>query len=307
PSNVFNKLLNHPNLNAVEVVKATTPAKKKIGKEYVKDYFQRLRDDHRSPIAFIQNSDGHSIDEIGKRFTYIRMSEPDFWSLRNALENPETRIRMQSDYNPDESKTKILGIAFSTGGKWSHIPFNSNLNCIIGKRRTNKSTIVDLILHGLDRFVDENKSDEKSLIERKYSVNVFLAKGLDIICYSRDNKGNPPSIFKKDVDGSFIPIEAASDLELPRKYNHEAIEERFSRGTSLMDFLDRRVFVNEKLQPLVDDRDKYLDKVISANFKNCASDMKQLVKACEQLLNERKKQVEPALEKYVDKHGKNSS
>jgi len=305
PSNVFNKLLNHPNLNAVEVVKATTPAKKKIGKEYVKDYFQRLRDDHRSPIAFIQDSDGHSIEEIGKRFTYIRISEPDFWSLRNALENPETRIRMQSDYNPDESKTKILGIAFSTEGKWSHIAFNSNLNCIIGKRRTNKSTIVDLILYGLDRFVDENKSDEKSLIERKYYVNVFLAKGLDVICYSRDNKGNPPSIFKKDIVGSFIPIEAASDLELPRKYNHEAIEERFSRGTSLMDFLDRRVFVNETLQSLVDDRDKYLDKVISAKFRNCVSDMKQLVKACEQLFNERKKQIEPALEKYVDKHGKN--
>jgi len=303
PSNVFNKLLNHPNLNAVEVVKDTTPDRKKMGKKSVKDYFDSLRDDNRSPIAFIQNSDGHSIEEIGKRFTYIRMGEPDFWSLRNALENPETRIRIQSDYKPETDKTIILGIAFSTGGKRSYIAFNSNLNCIIGKRRTNKSTIIDLILYGLDRFVDENRCDEKSLIKKKYSVNVFLAKDPDVICYSRDNKGNPPSIFKYR-DGSFIPIEATPDLELPRKYNHEAIEERFSRSTSLMDFLDRRVFVNEKLQSYIDDRNKYLDKVKNANFKNCASDMKQLVKACEQLFNERKKQIEPALEKYVDKHGK---
>jgi len=298
PSNVFNKLLNHPNLNAVEVVKDSTPTKKKIGKKSVKDYFDSLRDANRSPIAFIQDSDGHSIDEIGKRFTYIRMGEPGFWSLRNALENPETRIRMQSDYKPDESKTTILGIAFSTGGKWSYIAFNSNLNCIIGKRRTNKSTIIDLILYGLNRFVDENRADEKSLIERKYSVNVFLAKGPDVICYSRDNKGNLPSIFKKDIDGSFIPIEAAPDLELPRKYNHEAIEGLFSQSTSLMDFLDRHVFMNEQIKPYLDDRKKYWDKVKSANFEKCESDMKQLIKTCEQLFNERKKQIEPALKKY---------
>jgi len=303
PSNVFNKLLNHPNLNAVEVVKDTTPDWKKMGKRSVREYFQDLRDDHRSPIAFIQDSDGHSIAEIGKRFTYIRMGKPDFWSLRNALENPETRIRIQRDYKPDKDKTRILGIAFSTGGKWSYIAFNSNLNCIIGKRRTNKSTIIDLILYGLDRFEDENKADEKSLIERKYSVNVFLAKDPDVICYSRDNKGNPPGIFKYR-DGSFTPVEAEPDLELPRKYNHEVIEERFAKSTDLMDFLDRRVFANEKLKSYMDERNKYLDEVKSANFENCASDMKRLIKACEQLFNERKKQKEPALEKYVDKHGK---
>ncbi|MCK4266083.1 MAG: hypothetical protein KAX31_02310, partial [Thermoplasmata archaeon] len=146
--------------------------------------------------------------------------------------------------------------------------------------------------------MDENRGDEESLIERKYSVNVFLAKGPDVICYSRDNMGNLPSIFKKDTDDSFIPIEAAPDLELPRKYNHETIEGRFSQSTSLMDFLDRRVFVNEKLQSYMDDRNKYLDKVKSANFENCASDMKRLSKACEQLFDEREKQIEPALKKY---------
>ena len=297
PSNVFNKLLNQPNLNVVEVVKDTTPARKKIGKEPVEDYFDRLRDNNRSPIAFIQNSDGHAIEEIGKRFTYIRMGKPGFWSLRNALENPETRIRIQRDYKPDTDKTRILGIAFSTGRKWNYIAFNSNLNCIIGKKRTNKSTIIDLILYGVDRFVDENRDDEKALIKKKYSVNVFLAKDPDVICYSRDNKGNPPGIFKYR-DGSFIPIEAKPDLELPRKYNHEAIEGLFAQSTSLMDFLDRHIFLNEKLKSYIDDRNKYLNKVKSANFENCASDMKRLSKACKKLFDERKKQIEPALKKY---------
>jgi len=297
PSNVFNKLLNHPNLNAVEVVKDTTPTRKKIGKKSVKDYFKGLRDENRSPIAYIQDSDGHSIAEIGKRFTYIRMGEPDFWSLRNALENPETRIRMQSDYRPDEDKTRIIGITFSTGKKWSYIAFNSNLNCIIGKKRTNKSTIIDLILYGLDRFKDGGKDEEEELIKKRYSINVFIAKGSEVICYSRDKEGNPPSIFKYG-DGSFTLIKTKPDMELPRKYNHKAMEGLFSQSTDLMDFLDRHVFVDKEIQSFLDDRNKYLEKVGSRNFEDCASDMKQLAKACRQLFDERKKHIKPALEKY---------
>ncbi|MGB7061297.1 MAG: hypothetical protein WBF13_02945 [Candidatus Zixiibacteriota bacterium] len=300
PSNVFNKLLNHPHLNAVEVVKDTTPAKKKMGKKSVKDYFEHLRDDNRSPIAYIQDSDGHSIPDIGKRFTYIRMGEPGFWSLKNALENPETRIRMQSDYNPDEDKTRIIGIAFSKGKKWSYIAFNSSLNCIVGKKRTNKSTIINLILYGLDRFEDEKKDEEKELIKKKYSVTVFIAKGSDVFCYSRDEKGNPPSLFKYG-NGSFTLAQAKPDAVLPRKYNHEAIEELFSQSTDLMDFLDRHVFMNKEIQSYIDDRNECLEKVRSKNFENCASDMNKLVKACRQLFDERKKHINPALEKYGKK------
>jgi PHP family Zn ribbon phosphoesterase/ABC-type enterochelin transport system ATPase subunit len=297
PSNVFNKLLNHPNLNAVEVVKDTTPARKRIGKKSVMDYFESLRDENRSPIAFIQDSDGHAIGEIGKRFTYIRMGKPDFWSLKNALENPETRIRMQSDYKPDEGKTRIIGIAFSTGKKWSYIAFNSNLNCIIGKKRTGKSTIIDLVLYGLDRLKDGNINEEEGLIKKKYRVNVFIAKDSEVICYSRGEEDNPPSIFKYR-DGSFTLTGDKPDMELPRKYNHEAIEKLFSQSTNLMDFLDRHVFANKEIQSYVNNRNKYLEKVRNRNFKNCASDMEQLAKACQQLFDERKKRTKPALEKY---------
>jgi len=300
PSNVFKKLLNHPNLNAVEVVKDTTPARKKIGKEYVKDYFKRMRDKNRSPIAYIQDSDGHSITEIGKRFTYIRMGEPDFWSLRNALEYPETRVRMPGDYKPDESKTRIIGIAFSTGKKWSYIAFNPNLNCIIGKRRTKKSTIIDLILYGLDRFDGKSGNEEEELIKKKYSVNVFLAKGSDVVCYSRDEEGSPPGIYKCG-DGSFTLIRDKPDMEFPRKYNHDAIEGLFSQSTKLTDLLDRHVFIDKKIQSYRDDRNKYLERVKSKNFKNCASDMEQLAKACRQLFEERKKHLRPALNKYGKK------
>ena len=297
PGNIYSKLLNHPNLNVVEVVKHTTPKNKKMKKESLKDYFSRMRDKNRSPVAFIRDSDAHCIKDIGKRFTYIRMGEPGFWSLKNALENTETRVCMDKEYKPDTGKTTVLGIAFSTGGKWSYISFNMNLNCIIGKKLTNKSTIINLILYGLDRFEDEEKDEEALLMKKRYSVNVFIARGSDRYCYSRDNKGNPPDIFKYNGN-SFIPVNAKPDIELPRKYNHKIIDKLFSKSTDLMDFLDRHVFANAKMKSYMDDRKKYFEKVQSANFTNCDADMKRLVKACSKLFDERKKQTKHALKKY---------
>jgi hypothetical protein len=226
PSNVYQKLLNHPNLNVVEVVKDTTPDQKKMGDKSLRVYFQGLRDKDRPPLAYIQDSDGHAIKEIGKRFSYIRMGKPDFWSLRNALENPETRIRLPRDYQSDENKTRIIGIVFSTGQGWDYIAFNSNLNCIIGKRQTNKSTIIDLILHGLGRLEagDITEEDEAEL-KKKYAVNVFIAKGSKVFCYSRDKMDEKPAIFvcRDCKDGPFTPVTEKPDIELPRKYNHKVI------------------------------------------------------------------------------------
>ena len=314
PGNVFNKLLNHPNLNAVEVVKDTTPTKKKIGGrkgKVVKEYFDRLRDVNRSPIAYIQNSDGHSIEEIGKRFTYVRMGEPSFWSLKNALEDPETRICREKDYKLDENKSRIIGIVFSRGKKWDNIAFNQNMNCIIGKKQTQKSTIIDLILYGLNRF--SQKEDEKWLIKKKYAVNVFIGKDSDVFCYSRGGEEDP-SIFKLTND-SFEQLEKKElenlELELPRKYNHEKLEEKFSSNAKLMDFLDWTIFKNE-IQEHIGERNAVIkevyDKLKKGNktFKDCeVSDIKKIWKTCDKLFEKRDEIIDTSLEKCGKKMGKN--
>ena len=304
PSNVFRKLLNHPNLNAVEIVDKNAPAKEKVGKKYIEKYFKEVRDESRSSIAYIQNSDSHSIAEIGKRYTYIRMGQPDFWSLRNALENPESRVRLPHIYRPDEGKIRIIGIVFRIGGEWHHIAFNSNLNCIIGKKQTYKSTVIDLILYGLDRFEKETKKDEEAkFTDSKYAVNVFIEKDSDILCYSRDNVESPPSIFKYN-NNSFVPTEARTDIELPRKYNHEVIQELFSQRKDFVDFLDRHIFKNEEISPYLDERRKLLKIITDSNFKNCELDIQRLVKVCSELCKKRKKYIKPALSKYKNCFGK---
>ncbi len=297
PSNIYGKLLNHSYLNAVEVVKPTSPEKKKIGKGKkavkAKDYFAKQREPHRSPIAWIQNSDGHSIKKtgLGHRFTYIRMGEPSFTSLKNALEDPETRVRMEDEYTGKSNKTMILGIAFRKGSeKWSYIPFNPNLNCIVGKKATHKSTIVDLILYGVDRFHEEEKDLEKKLIDKGYSVEVFVEKNEEVFCCCRSKNGSSPSWFKfAEAKKSFVKLDQKPpQLALPRKYHHEGITGRFSDKTRLMEFIDWDVLIKYRgMERCLERHDKYLKKVEEKGFVKNSSDMKQLQKACQGLFKKR--------------------
>ncbi|UCF05784.1 MAG: hypothetical protein JSV33_01730 [bacterium] len=305
PSNVFNKLLNHSNLNAVEVVKETTPSKKKLGGKrgkIVQEYFDKMRDEDRSPLAYIQNSDGHSISEIGKRFSYIKMGEPSFWSLKNALEDPETRIRMPGSFSETTETTRILGIAFRRqGGTWNHVAFNPNLNCIIGKKKTQKSAIIDIIMYGLDRFEGAGNGsgpadEEKDLIKHKYQVNVFIGKNNNTYCYSRKGAGKPETFTLNN--GSFTKFAGTPQLELPRKYNHEIIEERFAKKIGLMDFLDRHIFANKKINSLLDRRNTLLGALEAKKFGTNDPKMKKLRKTCKSLYDERKRVLDTSLSLY---------
>jgi len=297
PSNVYPKLLNHPCLNAVEIVKETTLEKKKIGsgKEAVsiREYFAGKRDSNRSPIAWIQNSDGHSIQKsgIGKRFTYVRMGQASFSSLKNALEDPETRVRMMNGYTSKSTKTMLTGIAFSkNSGQWDYIAFNQNLNCIIGKKETHKSTIVDMILYGVNRFHDDEKDLENKLVEEGYSVEVFLQKGDEVFCSSRSKTGDPPDWFMLDqVNNSFIKLEACpQQLALPRKYQHEGISGRFSDKARLMEFIDWYVFARYSgIKEALQNRDKYMEKLRNNGSAGDTANQQKLQEACDALYKKR--------------------
>jgi len=297
PSNVFRRLLNHPNLNAVEVVKDTTPTGKTIGsgksKRKLADYFQAQRAEDRSPLAWIQSSDGHSLHAsgLGKRFTYVRMGKPSFSSLKNALEDPQTRVRLPRTMATPGPRTTILGLAHRRGsGRWSQVAFNPNLNCVVGAKGTLKSTLVDLLLYGLDRFSDSEKATREAPLQAlKYSAQVFLAKGERVYCAERGAGGKPPDWFEIE-GGSVSRLPAAPDLELPRRYNHDEINGRLSDKLRMIEFLDWRMLGEDRgLRSTLEKRNDLLDKVEARGFANCASDMKKLKKACAALYEKRKK------------------
>ena len=298
--NVYPKLLNHPDLNAVEITKPTTPTRKSIKSKRGKSatvgaYFSRQRDSRRNPIAWIQSSDAHSIkpDGLGRRFTYVRMGQPSFTALRNALEDPRTRVRLPADYKPDSGKTVVIGMAIQQPGQpWCPIAFNPSLNCIIGKRGTRKSTVIDLLLYALERFDDDEKTEaEKRLASQHYAVDVFIAKDANVYCCRRKSAAGAPSAptWFKLKGAAFTPLSAVpKNLVLPRKYTHEAITGRLFEKTRLMEFVDWRVFgLHSTFETALRERDKLLQAAQAVGSATVEVTTKKLRKACNALFNRR--------------------
>ena len=76
-------------------------------------------------------------------------------ALRNALRDPETRVRMDEEYDPVWDRTVVEGLMFREGGSApTPVSLNPGLNGVIGRKGTHKSTIIDLLIYGLSRFQD---------------------------------------------------------------------------------------------------------------------------------------------------------
>ena len=103
------------------------------------------------PMACIYSSDARSIEAIGEKFTYIKLSDYSIDALKTSFLDYESRIR-----HPDE----IIKKEFSklVAAKWEggfldgfRINFNDNLNCLIGGKGTGKSTIIETLRYAFDQ------------------------------------------------------------------------------------------------------------------------------------------------------------
>lgn len=104
----------------------------------------------RQYLARILNSDSHTLNALGRnarqdrKLTRYKMTAPSFLSLRHALEECDSRVRLEDEV--PETTPFVLGAAFGGGfldGQMVH--FSRNLNCIIGGRGTGKSTTFEAI------------------------------------------------------------------------------------------------------------------------------------------------------------------
>lgn len=111
-------------------------------------------------LAFISTSDGYSLDEIGTRFTWIRMAEPSFEGLRQAALDHEARIICDWDErllalkgkdpnNVTHAWIEHVRIDGKIGNSATPIdvPLDPRLNVIIGGRGSGKSTVIAGIRH----------------------------------------------------------------------------------------------------------------------------------------------------------------
>ena len=132
------KLIQHETLKVLEITKNET-----------KKFFDGTDPYYQRKLACIKNSDAHSLEEIGRRATWIKMGECNFRGLKQIIHEPDLRISL-AEPRP-EPYPRIIGMDVSGGlYKDDIFHFNNNLNCIIGGRGAGKSAIIDFIRFALD-------------------------------------------------------------------------------------------------------------------------------------------------------------
>lgn len=131
------ELIKNENLRAIEINDV----------KHIK-HFDGKDNQYKRLLACIKSSDAHSVEDIGKEYTLIKMGEPTLEGLRQAFCDPESRIRFDS--SQIHSHPLIVGMYVEGGfldGEVFH--FNDNMNTIIGGKGTGKTTAIELLRFAL--------------------------------------------------------------------------------------------------------------------------------------------------------------
>ena len=91
-------------------------------------------------------SDAHRIDEVGKLYTWIK-ADKTFEGLRQIVYEPELRARIQENMPDNKSDYQVIDAIKIVGEDFGEqvIPFNQDLNVIIGGRSSGKSILLGCI------------------------------------------------------------------------------------------------------------------------------------------------------------------
>ena len=130
-------------------------------------------------LSRVWGSDGHSLDDLGRRFTWIKMSQPNLEGLRLALQDGASSLypTVQDDkYDPNSHADLAIESVTVYDGKFMGqsqpitFHFNPWLNAIIGGRGTGKSSLVDFCRRTLRREgeLDDRRSEEEGSLRHLF-------------------------------------------------------------------------------------------------------------------------------------------
>lgn len=128
-------------------------------------------------LAWVLGSDSHEKKNIGRGFTWVKMSTPSFDGLRLALLDPESALR-RSDQKVDDPQPlpeqwiesitlENMHLRRSPPGALT-LSFNPAYNAIIGGRGSGKSTVLECLRLGLARENELKKLGEDSEIWKTF-------------------------------------------------------------------------------------------------------------------------------------------
>lgn len=228
-------VLRHQNLAAVEV---------DPDKEIDEIWLDGRHPEIGRRVSQVWSSDGHDLNELGRRFTWVKMTRPNLEGLHLAFLDGASSLKpatRDDPGNPNVHASLIIESITVEKGKFigrpspTTVKFNPWLNAIIGGRGTGKSTLIDFCRKTLRQEAGLDSSDRgdegslRNLFERRMRVSpsrqeegLLTKETLIKVVYRKDSER---FVLSWSQNGSALPIvRLDGDRQIPEEGD---IRERF--------------------------------------------------------------------------------
>lgn len=198
---------------------------------------QRIKS--RTHWPMIEASDPEKYENIGSTFTWLKMSIPDIEGIRLALIDPESRLRCFGTSKPAQNCARInrLKIRNTDFIDEVDIPFNPELNTIIGGRGCGKSALIELIRFTLDRARSEDFEEDEEEI-KQYVTDILREKS------TRDH-GNTNGMLINNYQVEIDVVVAGRQYKVVR--SNQGIEIQTEDGSVDSTLLDIRTLISPRI------------------------------------------------------------
>jgi len=255
----------------------------------------------RFPIACLNSSDAKSVEDIGKRKSFIKLASSTVEGLREAFLDWESRIRLVDEMPTSPPLfSKIIGVYWE-GGFLDGLKFhlNNNLNCIIGGKGTGKSTIIETLRYAFDLKPKTGKSLEqyneilKEVFQSGSKVTVLIESHTPAPKRYIIERiyGNDPVV--KEENGSVRHDLKPKDLFPAEIYGQKEIYEISKKPRFQLAILDR--FMERRIDNLVNE-ERYILRSLEEN-KNDILRLKRSVSTTDERIAEL-----PALQEKIKRY-----
>ncbi len=282
------RILNDQHLHAVEVV--PTP-NAEIDLSTAEQQLAGCRTGLRR-VPRIWASDGHSCNDLGRRFTWVKMTTPCYEGLRLALLDGDDSLQPSEQSNQDNPNNNHASLAIESisiadakyiGRKEPVIVnFNPWLNTIIGGRGTGKSTIVDFCRKTfrrdfeLDRSSTSDEGSLRSVFDRRMSDSSQQGDGLatgKTVVEAIYRKNGERFIVSWSIDGS---AQAISRIDG---------ENKVPENGNISELFPLRIYSQKQLFALAQDPNALLTVIDQSNRVNEAEIQRTAKQHLEQYLS----------------------